>query len=215
MVASTQYRDRVDGGRRLVEALHHHRGNPAVVLGLPRGGIVTAEAVAEGLGLPLDFVVAQKLGHPGSQEYAIGAITPCGEVVLNSIASLECTPEYLHEEQQRKLKEAQRRSGLFRQRCPETSLEGKTAILVDDGIATGYTMKAAILAVLKRHPSRLVVAAPVASDRVFLDFNDLADEVVVPLTPRGFFAVGAHYRDFSQVTDDEVLRILSARCPAA
>lgn len=205
MNGSERYADREHGGQVLAKHLAKYGKTPCVVYGLPRGGVITAREVAEALNAPLDVVVAKKLSHPASPEYAIGAVTEDGEVVLNDEAIGEYTRDYLERHVQERHLEAQERLAAFRAFRPAELLMGKTAILVDDGIATGYTVRAAVMSLKKRHPDRIVVAAPVASPDVVERLREVADEVVVPSTPHLFHAIGLHYDDFLPVGDAEAL----------
>lgn len=209
MFRGALFEDRVDGGRKLAGALARFRDVPCVVYGLPRGGVITAREVALALDAPLDALITRKLTHPQSPEYAIGAISDDGEYVVNEVAVGSVPEHYLAEERARRMAEAVERRAKYLQTRPPIPIEGKTALIVDDGIATGYTMKAAILAIRKRHPAKVIVAAPVAPPDVFEEFKGLADEVVVPYTPEGFYAIGAYYRDFAPVDDGEVVAALT------
>lgn len=205
MAGRAVFRNRAEGGRALAEALEAYRGAECVVYGLPRGGAIVARKVADGLHAPLDLLLTRKLTHPDNPEYAIGAISDDGEVVLNEVEARGVGREYLEREMARGMREAQDRRAKYLGNRPPAAVEGKTAIIVDDGIATGYTMKAAVLAVRKRNPARIVVAAPVGSPDVARQFEGLADDVVVPCRPEGFFAIGVYYADFAGVDDEEVV----------
>jgi putative phosphoribosyl transferase len=204
----TIFRDREAGGAVLAAALSKYRGKDVVVYGLPRGGVVTAKAVATALEAPLDLILARKLGHPLHREYAVGAIAEDGQVALNEREVAELPPGWLEREQQAQLREARRRHAVYLGDRAPLPVKGKTAILVDDGIATGYTMKAAILAIRRRGPARVVVAAPVAPPDAASRFAALADEFVVPYTPDGFRAIGQFYSEFDQVDDDAVVALM-------
>lgn len=204
-----RFKDRAEGGRELADALKEYAGADGVVFGLPRGGVITAREVAERLSLPLDLLIARKLGHPLNPEYAIGAVTDTGEVVLDEEAVAEVSPAYLDAEVARRLQEArERRTKYLGDRQP-VPVEGKIAIVVDDGIATGYTMKAAVTALRKRNPAVVVVAAPVGPRHALSELAAIADRVVIPHTPPGFYAIGAHYDEFAPVADDEVVAAMS------
>lgn len=204
----TLFRDREDGGRALARALAKYRGADAVVYGLPRGGVVTAKVVAAELGAPLDLVITRKLGHPDQPEYAVGAISEDGEVVLNERAIAELPPDWLEREKAVQLKEAKRRRAVYLGDRPPLPVRGKIAIIVDDGIATGHTVKAAARMIRRLDPAKLVVAAPVAPDSVAERLVGFADEVVVPFTPADFFAIGQFYRHFLPVEDAEVIALM-------
>jgi putative phosphoribosyl transferase len=200
--------DRVEGGQELAKHLDNYRGQDVVVYGLPRGGAETAIVVARALGAPLDLIITRKIGHPGNPEYAIGAITDDGEVALNLAEVSGVSPGWLAEEKGRQYLEAVRRRALYLKGRNPVDVHGKTAILVDDGIATGYTMEAAIRSVRKRGPRSVVVAAPVASLNTVQRFRGLADEVIIAEMPPSLVAIGQWYEDFTPVQDDEVVRLM-------
>lgn len=201
--------DRVDAGRELAKLLEQYRGHDVVVYGLPRGGVVVAKTVAERLGAPLDIVVARKLGHPDNPEYAMGAVTDDGSVVLDPITGSHLSQDWIEAERDRQSREARRRVQMYLGSRIPIPAKDKTAILVDDGIATGYTMEAAILSVRKREPESVVVASPVAATFVADRLAKLADDMVVAQTLDDLFAVSQVYLNFAQVTDDDVVELLS------
>jgi predicted phosphoribosyltransferase len=205
-----QFLDRHDAGRQLAAALERFRGPQTVVLGVPRGGVIVAAEVARALNAPLDVVIARKLGAPFQPELAIGAVVSGGQRLLDepSIRYLEVPPEYLEHETARQLAEIDRRLEVYRDGRPPVQVGGKTVILVDDGIATGYTIRAALVALRSQAAARLVVAVPVAPPTSCEELRRLADEVVCLKTPEPFLAVGAWYRNFEQNTDEEVTRLL-------
>ena len=203
-----QFKDRKDAGERLAVALERFRSEDPVVFGLPRGGVVVAAEVARSLGAPLDIVVARKIGHPGNEEYAIGAVTDDGEAVFNERDAKFVPKEWLEKETAREREEAVRRRALYAGGRGTTDLTGKTAILVDDGIATGHTVRAAVRALRKRNPARLVVAAPVAPARSVRSLAEGADEVVVLERPDEFFAISMFYTEFEPVSDSEVVALM-------
>ena len=208
------FKDRKDGGARLAGYLaHKYAGKSMVVFGLPRGGVVTAREVADRLRVPLDVVVTRKIGHPGNPEYAIGALAEGGLLALNEEAARTVPSDWLEQERKRQLEEIDSRLKRYEGLIRHIDLTGKTAILVDDGIATGYTMKAAILSVIKRNPERIVVATPVAPPRTIDRLKSLADDVVVCIAPEQFFSIGQFYEDFDEVTDRQAMQILKE--PAA
>ncbi|MBI2938941.1 MAG: phosphoribosyltransferase [Chloroflexi bacterium] len=212
------FEDRVDAGRRLATRLRHLAGEEGVVFGLPRGGVVVAAEVAQALDWPLDVVIARKIGAPGNLEYAIGAVAEQGAVVLNDaeIHLLGIRPEYISQEIREQEREIERRVQRFRQGLPLPDLTGQTAVLVDDGIATGFTMRAAVQAVRNARARRVVVAAPVAPPDIVRRFQRIAEEVICLDTPEPFLAVGRFYAHFEQVTDEEVAEILArVRRPVA
>lgn len=208
----TGFADRAEAGRLLVDALYHHRRRAnTIVVGLPRGGVITAAAIAEGLDLPLDVLVVRKLGTPGQVELAMGAIGPGGVRVLNDDVISFCgvTAREIEETTEVEKRELERRERLYRGDLPALVFGGKTVILVDDGLATGSTMSAAISIVRRQHPARLVLAVPVAPPDVIERFRLRVDEIAFVETPEPFRAVGSWYDDFRQVTDEEVVRTLA------
>ena len=204
------FADRKEAGRRLARKIEAYRGANALVLALPRGGVVVGFEVARALGLPLDILAPRKIGHPFHPEYAIGAVDEHGTKILNEAEAAAVDQAWLLGETERQKAEAERRIRAYRGERKAAEIGGKTVIIVDDGIATGLTMRLAVRSVKARKPERIVVAVPVAppeSPRALTDEG--ADEVVV-LEPPGEFmgAVGAHYARFEQVEDAEVVRLL-------
>ena len=204
-----RYDNRQQAGQRLAQALSAWRGRQdAIVLALPRGGVPVAAEVARALDAPLDILVVRKLGHPGQEEYAMGAIASGGVQVRAEPGDWPVTPSVLEEIVQREQAELQRREHSYRGNRPAPSLQGRPVLLVDDGLATGATMSAAVQAVRMQAPSRIGVAVPVASREALASVGTLADEVICPLVPESFHAVGLWYRDFDQTGDEEVRRLL-------
>ncbi|MEQ7010157.1 erythromycin esterase family protein [Actinopolymorpha sp. B17G11] len=207
------FRDRRDAGRALAARLDHYRNRPGVmVLGLPRGGVPVADEIATALGAPLDVFVVRKLGVPGHEEIAMGAIASGGVVVLNDdvIRGLAIRPEVVRQVAECEGRELHRREVAYREGRSLPDVTGKTIILVDDGLATGASMRAAIQALRQLNPARIVVAVPSAPKSTCEELTDLVDEVVCATTPTPFFAVGASYWDFRQTTDSEVREVLRA-----
>jgi len=206
------FRDRIDAGQRLADALRPYQRGDAVVLGIPRGGVPVAAEVARILGLPLDVVVARKLGAPGQQELAIGAVTANGGLYLNHdlIRDLGVNQAYLDSEVERKRAEARDRERRFRGGRPSPALASRIAIVVDDGLATGATIRAAVQSVRHAGPSKLIVAVPVGAPESCASLRSEVDELVCLWIPDDFMAVGQFYDDFSPTKDDEVERILRA-----
>jgi predicted phosphoribosyltransferase len=207
----TGFANRTEGGRRLAAALSAYRGKAGtIVIGLPRGGVVTAAAVAESLALPLDVLVVRKLGTPGYEELAMGAIGPGGVRVLNDdvIASLRVPSSKIDEVARREQIELERRERRYRGNRPPLDFAGRTVIVIDDGLATGSTMFAAIAVIRQHKPARIVLAVPVAPLETLERFRPVVDELVCVETPEPFQAVGCWYRDFAQVEDEEVIQIL-------
>lgn len=206
------FRDRVDAGQQLAEQLAQWKDHPhTVVIGLPRGGVPVANEVAKALHLPLDIVCPRKIGAPYNKEFAIGAITETGEGMFSQdiIASLGISEDYLLAEVKAQKLEALKRIAKFRQGRAAKAIKEKIVILIDDGIATGSTMKAAICSLRKADPQSIIVAVPVASADSLQEMRKLSEEVICLSVPLFFQAVGQFYSDFSQTEDDEVIKILS------
>jgi putative phosphoribosyl transferase len=206
------YRDRRQAGRILAAHLRQYAGRQGViVLGLPRGGVPVAYEIAAGLDAPLDIFVVRKLGVPGREELAMGAIASGGVRVLNSevLAALKIQKATLQKVIEQEEAELRRRETQLRGAHSIQQLEGKTIILVDDGLATGASMRAAVRALKIRNVRRRVVAVPVAAPRTCVQLQAEVDEVVCPATPESFRGVGQFYRDFTQTTDDEVRDLLA------
>lgn len=206
------FRDRVDAGRQLAAALTRFADHPAaVVLALPRGGVPVGFEVAQRLRLPLDVFLVRKLGVPGHEELAMGAIAT-GEIrVLNAdvVRTLGIPPGVVDEAARREARELARREGEYRAGRPAPEVRGRVCILVDDGLATGSTMRAAVAALGRQSPERIVAAVPVAPPDVVREFRQTAAAEVLCLeTPEPFFAVGAWYADFTQTTDEEIRDLL-------
>lgn len=202
-------RDRRQAGRVLAERLEHLRDRPGlVVLALPRGGVAVGFEVAHALHAPLDIFVVRKLGFPGHEEYAMGAIASGGVRVMNPLPGISVSPEDVAAVVARETDELTRRELLYRGDRPAIALRGRTVIVVDDGLATGSTMRAAVLAIRQQKPAYLVVAVPVGAEETCAMLRADADEVVCAATPQPFRAVGLWYRDFPQSTDDEVHELL-------
>ncbi|HEU5171869.1 MAG TPA: phosphoribosyltransferase family protein [Gemmatimonadales bacterium] len=205
------YTDRAEAGRVLARQLAAHRGTHPVVLGIPRGGVPVAAVLAQELEGELDIVVARKLGAPFQPELALGAVTADGHRFLNDeiIALVGLDESYLDRATAEQRAEAQRREQRFRGDRQPVPLEGRTVILVDDGLATGATMRAAVRAVRARKPARLIVAVPVGAADTCEAIAREVDELVCPARPEPFRAVGVHYEQFEQVEDDVVARLLA------
>ncbi|REF36247.1 putative phosphoribosyl transferase [Thermasporomyces composti] len=206
------YADRADAGHRLADELaeYAHRDD-VIVLGLPRGGVVTAAAVAERLGVALDVFCVRKLGVPWHPELAMGAVATGGVRVLNRdvVEQLGISPAEVEQVAQRERAELARREATYRGDRPPAQLEGKVVILVDDGIATGATARAAVVAVRRHQPAKVILAVPVAPPQAVEEFAGVVDEMVCPLTPPSFEAVGRWYTDFRSVSDAEVRALLT------
>jgi putative phosphoribosyl transferase len=207
------FADRHDAGRQLARALAHHQQNDPVVLALPRGGVPVGFEVAKALGAPLDVLIVRKIGAPGHPELGIGAVIDgsAPQLVLNDDVIRHVRPPaaYIEEEKRRQLAEIERRRRRYLGERAAIPVEGRTVIVVDDGIATGGTVRAALRGVAGGHPARLVLAVPVAPADSLAELARDCDDVVCLATPEPFHAVGAHYRDFTQTEDDEVVRLLA------
>jgi putative phosphoribosyl transferase len=213
MLETMRFHDRIDAGRRLAERLDRFAKQPdVVVLGLPRGGIPVANEVAARLGAPLDVFLVRKLGVPGHPELAMGAIAEGGVEVLSRdlIHQLGIPDALVERVAVRERLELERRDAVYRGNRGAVPLHDRTVILVDDGLATGSTMQAAILALRQRKPKRIIVAVPVGAKETCQSLARSADEVVCVATPDPFNAVGLWYEDFSQTSDDEVRRLLGS-----
>ena len=211
-----RFRNRNEAGRLLAEKLTAYANRSDVlVLALPRGGVPVAYEVARCLGAPLDVFLVRKLGVPGYEELAMGAVATSGVRVLNDqIVNGLGIPSYVidavaAQEQQ----ELERRERLYRGSRPPPDVRGRTLILVDDGLATGATMRAAVMALRQLQPARIVVATPTASPEICEELRSEVDEVICAITPEPFLAVGHWYEDFSQTTDDEVRNLLARQDP--
>lgn len=209
---NARFRDRADAGRKLAARLGGYTVTPGLlVLALPRGGVPVAFEVAQRLGAPLDLFTVRKLGVPGHEELAMGAIATGGAVVLNHdvIESLEITPEQVRTVAARESLELTRREALYRRGLPPTDIAGRTVMLVDDGLATGATMRVAVKAVREARPRGIAVAVPVGATDTCESMWEIADDVVCVEQPQPFHGVGMWYHDFSPTSDEEVSRLLS------
>lgn len=205
------FNDRRDAGIQLALKLKEYRDKEGVlVLALPRGGVVTGYEIAHYLNAPLDIVIVRKIGFPGQPELGIGAVSETGAVVLNQfiISTYEVYKDYIEGEISRQKEEISRRVKFYRKGKGLPDLREKTIILVDDGVATGATMKAAISTLREEKLTRLIVALPVAPLDMAQELEQMVDEFICIETPVDFMAVGAHYRDFTQVSDEEVVELL-------
>ena len=206
---STQFADRTDAGRQLGERVREENIAADVVLAIPRGGLPLGRAVADALGVPLDVVIAKKIGAPGNPEFAIGAVAADGSIWLNDdvIQRQGIGREYVAREREQKAAEARQKAERYRN-GPPPELAGKRVLVVDDGVATGATVRACIERVRSEQPARIVLAEPVGSPRTIAELERMVDDAVVLETPPGFHAVGQYYQDFTQVTDEEAIEYL-------
>ena len=204
------FSNRIDAGKRLADALKPIAFQEGVVLAIPRGGVVVGYEVAEALNLCMDVIIPRKIGAPNNPELAVGAVTEDGTVFLDDqlINYLGITQEYIKKESERQRLEIFRRMKLYRQDQPYPSLKNRDVIVVDDGIATGLTMKAALASVKKRGANCLTVAIPVGPSSTIKSLKQLANRVVCLFTPESFSAIGEFYRDFNQTSDEEVIEML-------
>jgi putative phosphoribosyl transferase len=207
----SRFTDRADAGRRLATALSAYAGRAdVIVLALPRGGVPVAFEVARALNVPLDVFIVRKLGVPGHEEFAMGAIASGGarlvdEAIVRQLGISDREIQAVAEAEQREL---ERRERQYRGDRPLPDVAGRTAILVDDGLATGASMRVAVAALREEHPARIVVAVPIAPPETCDVLRREADDVVCAVTPEPFYAVGIWYADFTQTTDEEVHELL-------
>ena len=209
---SRRFRDRYDAGRQLAEKLREYANAPdLLVLALPRGGVPVAYEVARALGAPLDVFVVRKLGLPGHEELAMGAVASSGVQVLNDdiVHGLNIPDQVIEAVSARERQELSRRQPLYRDRRTPPDAAGRVIILVDDGLATGASMRAAVLALKQQRAGRIIVAVPTASPDICEALKADADEVISVITPEPFLAVGHWYDDFTQTTDEEVRDLLA------
>jgi predicted phosphoribosyltransferase len=205
------FQDRADAGVRLAEALKRYRGQEVIVYALPRGGVALGVEVAKSLRAPLDLIVVRKIGHPDNPEYAIAAVADDGHIERNTFEFEAVNREWFDDARRSQQAEACRRRDLYLAGRVPLKADGKIAIIVDDGLATGLSMALALREVRHRHPSKIVVAVPVAPPDTIAKLRDLADDIVVLHVPDDvFFAIGAFYRDFPQLSDAEVVNLMNA-----
>lgn len=205
------FKNREEAGRLLAQSLIRYKNAPkTIVIGLPRGGVVVAAVVAGILSLPLDIVVPRKIGAPGNPELAIGALA--GDLVLLNqplVQEIGASPAYIEKTAAEEKREAARRLALYRKGLPPQNFRGMTLLVVDDGAATGSTLKAAIAYLRNVHAEKIVAAFPVGPPDTVEELKALADEVVCPCIPDSFLAVGQFYERFPQTSDEEVIQLLN------
>jgi len=208
------FRDRREAGQLLASATMHLKDTNPLVLALPRGGVPVGFEVAKALNAEFDVLLVRKIGAPGHEELGLGAIVDGAnpQIVINDeiVRMTGATPAYLHTEATRQLAELERRRRAYRGKAIPVALKGRTVIIVDDGIATGGTAKAALQGVRLGSPARLILAVPVAPAECLAALRPLCDEVIRLMCPSPFFSVGTHYLDFSQTSDEEVIHLLKA-----
>jgi putative phosphoribosyl transferase len=210
---SPRFRDRADAGRVLANALAGYAGrSDVIVLALPRGGVPVAYEVARSLGAPLDVFLVRKLGLPGHEELAMGAIASGGVRLLNKdvVDTYKVSNAQIESVAETEQRELERRERIYRDARPLPAIQGRTVILVDDGLATGATMRVAVLALREESPASIIVAVPVAAEETCEDFRGIVDDIICAETPAPFYAVGLWYEDFAQTTDEEVHELLNA-----
>jgi putative phosphoribosyl transferase len=204
-----QFRDRTDAGRKLAKKLMGYAGrNDVVLFALPRGGIVLGGEVANALSLPLDVIVTRKIGSPSNDEYAIGALAETGETIWNEAERKAANPAVLTEIVEREKKEAARRIKAYRHGRPLPDLSGKTAVLIDDGVATGLTIRAAIAAARHNHAKEIIIAVPHGASDSIAQLRKEGDRVICLSEPKWYGSVGQFYEDFPQTSDAEVVALL-------
>jgi predicted phosphoribosyltransferase len=202
-------KNRVEAGKQLAQALRTASEN-AIVLAVPRGGVVVGYEVAKALGVPLDVIVTKKIGAPDNPELAVGAVAEDGTFILDEdlVDRLFIPKEYIREEVERQRREIQRRLVRYRGDCPYPSLRGLEVVVVDDGVATGSTLKAALRLLRNKGAKTITVAVPVGPPDTIRELEKIADRVVCLLTPEPFYAIGQFYVDFEQTSDEEVTKLL-------
>lgn len=205
------FKDRIQAGKKLTERLLKYKNENVIVLAIPRGGVVVAYEIAKTLNAPLDLIIPRKIGAPYQPELAIGAVTQDGTIILNEeiVNYLSIPEEYIKAEAERQKKEIERRLIKYRGNAIEPNVENKIVIIVDDGIATGATMIAAIASIRKKKPLKIIVAIPVAPPESLEKIKKYADEIVCLYTPEPFFAIGQFYEKFEQLEDEEVINLLN------
>ena len=204
-----KFKDRKEAGQKLAEALRKYKNEDAIVYALPRGGVVLGFEVAKELNIPLDLVITRKIGHPFQEEYAICAVAEDGDMLCNEEERLAIDEKWLEKEKKKEQEEAKRRREIYLSNRKSPSAENKTAIIIDDGIATGLTMSLAISEIKHKKPKRIIVAVPVASSDFVKKIKGEVDESVILYIPDIYLgAVGMYYDDFSQVEDGEVIKLL-------
>ena len=203
------FKDRVDAGQQLAQRLTSYSGNKEVLLyALPRGGVVVGAEVAKTIGLPLDVIVTRKIGAPENEEYAIGAMAETGEVIWNEAERFAHDQKVLQKIIDKEKKEATRRIASYRNNRPLPEMKGKTVIIIDDGVATGLTIRAAIAAARHQHAAKIILAVPHGAAETLSELRHEADEVIAIDEPEMYGSVGQYYEVFPQTSDQEVIELL-------
>jgi putative phosphoribosyl transferase len=204
------FTDRTEAGKQLAAALKGAAGRNAIVLAVPRGGVVVGYQIAHELNIPLDVIITKKIGAPGNPELAVGAVAEDGTILLdkNVVQMANASQSYIKAEAERQKSEIKRRLRTYRGSAPNPEIAGREIILVDDGVATGSTLKAALQSLHKRGAKTVIVAAPVGPSDTIREFQQEADRVVCLSTPDPFYAIGQFYENFNQTTDGEVIELL-------
>ncbi|MBD3296222.1 MAG: phosphoribosyl transferase [Candidatus Omnitrophica bacterium] len=203
------FSDRTEAGQKLGEALKGYRLDDPLILAIPRGGIIIGNEIAATLKAELDITLSSKIGAPGNPEFAIGAVSENGKVFMDTEFSSRLPKEQVEEAKRRKMDRLRQKSESFRKARPKAGIKNRDVVVVDDGLATGATMEAALWSARQEEPARLIAAVPVASENALEKISELADEVHCLRLPDMFMAVGQFYQDFMQTSDEEVLEILS------
>ncbi|MFB3766539.1 MAG: phosphoribosyltransferase [Methanotrichaceae archaeon] len=204
------FKDRREAGRRLAEALAAYKGKDVIIYSLPRGGVVLGYEIAKSLGAPLDLLITRKIGYPGNEECAVCAVAEDGDMICDSSGVSMVDPEWLDAQAEKEMEEAARRRQVYLKGREPLPVDGKIAIIVDDGVATGLTIILAIKELKHRNPQKIVVSVPVASEQAAEIIRQEADELVTLDIPAYFAAVGAYYESFPQLTDAEVVKLMEA-----
>jgi len=208
------FKNRAEAGKKLAEKLREYKDSEdLIVLAIPRGGVVVGWEIAKSLKTRMDLVIPRKIGAPHNPELAIGAVMQDGTPILNDelVSRLAVEDEYIRKETENQVGEIRCRLKKYRKSTQEPDIEDKIVILVDDGIATGFTVKAALHYIKRQHPAKIILAVPVMPPDTYEKMVELVDEVVCLMVPRTFFAVGQFYEDFDQVEDEVVIRIMENR----
>ena len=203
---NTIFKDRYDAAMQLVLKLEKYRGKDGIVLAIPRGGVPIGYVIAKELGLPLEIILSKKIGHPYNPELAIGSVTLHGAIIDDNV--LDVDMDYIHRTADRILHDLKEKFRLYMGNQKPTSLKNKTVIVVDDGVATGNTLIATVHAIRKDKPKEVVIAIPVSPSKTTEKLRGISDELICLYTPQIFYGVGQFYENFSQVTDEEVIKHL-------